>query len=286
MKHLLVLLLVAAVAFATQDASPWATGPVGGQSRADLTTLDSFDIEALTVGSGGTVYNVGLGYDGTNLWVTDGRANGGYGISKIWVISLASPHTLVTNYDQCGTTGWGLRDLCTDGTYMYGSDDTGVDYYNRSTGVRVGSYTCTAVNPNRAQAWDGTYFYTGSFTTDVFQVTWNGVSGSTATYTTWSSAIANGGIYGAAYDSEWPCMWVSTASADGVLYQLDMSGSLITQYNLLSEIGTAGGCEMAPFAGQSQLWVLSQGTPDMVYCFDVRTLALVPETWGAITTLF
>jgi hypothetical protein len=79
---------------------------------------------------------------------------------------------------------------------------------------------------------------------------------------------------------------VSTASADGALYQLDMTGALIAQYNLLTEVDTAGGCEMAPFGGESQFWVLAQKTPDMVYCFDVRTLALQPETWGSIKTLF
>lgn len=284
MRIVSVLLIMVAAAFAFQDASPWASAPAVNPSRADLTILDSFDVEALT---GGTVYNVGLGYDGgDNLWITEGAMTGGATINLIQVVTLAVPHTLVTTYYQNGTTGWGLRDLCFDGTYIFGSDDTVVDYYDPATGVKMGSYNCSAVNPNRAQGWDGTYFYTGSFSANVYQVTWNGVSGSTATYSTWSTAIANAGIYGAAYDADWPCLWVSTASADGVLYQLDMTGALITQYNLLSEVDTAGGCEMAPFGGESQFWVLAQKTPDMVYCFDVRTLALQPETWGSIKTLF
>lgn len=285
MRFLAVIAVLAAVSFASsQDASPWASVVGPGGTDADLTILDSFDIEGLT---GGTVYNVGLGYDGSaNLWVTEGAMQGGGPINYIRVISLSSPHTLITTYDQNSTSGWGLRDLCFNGTYIFGSDDTVVDYYDPATGLKVGSYNCSAVNPNRAEGWDGTYFYTGSFSTNVYQVTWDGVSGSTASYTTWSSAIANAGVYGAAYDGDWPCLWVSTASADGVLYQLDMAGALISQYNLLSEVPSAGGCEMAPFEGNNQLWVLAQADPDMVYCFDVRTLSLTPETWGAIKTLF
>lgn len=284
MRVFAVMMLLAAVSFASeQDASPWASGFAPGSSRAELTILDSFDIEGLV---GGTVYNVGLGYDGTaNLWGTEGAMQGGGTQNFIRVISLASPHTLVTTYNQFGTTGWGLRDLCFNGTYIFGSDDTVVDYYDPATGTKVGSYNCSACNPNRAQGWDGTYFYTGSFSAEIYQVTWNGVSGSTATYSVWSSAIANAGTYGAAYDGDWPCMWISTASADGALYQLDMTGALIAQYNLLSEVDTAGGCEMAPFNGENQFWVLAQADPDMVYCFDVRSLSLAPETWGSIKTL-
>ena len=284
MRVLAVLMVLAAVSFASQqDVSPWASGIAHGSSRADLTILDSFDIEGLV---GGSVYNVGLGYDGSaNLWVTEGAMQGGGTMNYIRVISLATPHTLVTTYNQNGTAGWGLRDLCFNGTYIFGSDDTVVDYYDPATGVKVGSYNCSACSPNRAQGWDGTYFYTGSFSADVYQVTWNGVSGSTATYTAWSSAISNAGTYGAAYDADWPCIWISTASADGALYQLDMTGALIAQYSLSSEISDAGGCEMAPYGGQSQFWVLAQSTPDMVYCFDVRSLSLTPETWGSIKTL-
>ncbi len=79
---------------------------------------------------------------------------------------------------------------------MYGSESTVVQYYDASY-VQAGYFIHSAVSPNRAMAWDGTYFYTGSFAADIYQVTWDGVSGSSASSTLWSSAVANGGTYGA-----------------------------------------------------------------------------------------
>lgn len=284
MRLILVLLAVTAYAAASgTDQSP--TAGIGSEpgGRAVLPILSSFNIETFST----NVYNVGLGWFGGNVWITDGvMQGGGAGPNKIYVITGTPPHTLVTSYDQYGTIGWGLRDLTSNGTYIFGSDDTVVDYYNPATGAWAGWYSCAACNPNRAQAWDGTYFYTGSFSNTVYRVTWNGVSGSAATYTTWSTAIANNGTYGAAWDADWPCMWVSTGSADGMLYQLNTSGALITTYSISPEAATAGGCEMGSFGGMNQLWVLAQATPDMAYCFNVRSLALDRGTWGEIKTLF
>lgn len=276
----LILLAVTGVVFAsTADVSPNPGTPFG--SDADLTQLDYFDLEAL----GTSQYCVGIGYDGTNFWVTDAQDVGGVGDNQIWIITGSSPHTVVTNVDQNGTSSWGLRDMAWDGTYMYASQSTTVDYYDSSY-EKAGSYTCSAVNPNRAQAWDGTYFYTGSFSTNVYQVTWDGVSGSNASYTTWSSAVANGGIYGAAWDYTNDCLWVSTASADGMLYQIDPAGALITSYNISPESATAGGCTMGDYAGAEELWVLAQDTPDGVYCWQTSTVALERDTWGSIKSIF
>ena len=283
MKALAVSILVLGVAMASQDMAP-TTGISHGGSESALTELDYFDVEAL----GASNRCVGVGFDGTYLWVTDGAESGGLGDNKIHIITVTSPHTLVGSYDQDNTSSWGLRDLCFDGTYMFGSEDNQVDYYDISTYAKAGMYYCYAVSPNRAQGWDGTYFYTGSFTNTVYQVTWDGVSGSTATYTTFSTAIANNGIYGAAYDAVNNCLWCSTASGDGMLYQIDMTGTLITSYSLSPESSTSGGCTMGPYEGlpNDQLWVLAQATPDGVYCWQVNDLALQPATWGAIKSMF
>ncbi len=278
MRYIFVLALMAGLALASQDVSPHAGTP--GAAEADLTQLDYFDLEAL----GTSNRCVGLGYDGTNFWVTDAPNTGGN--LKIHIISNGSSHSLVTTVDQNNTSGWGLRDLCWDGTYMYGSQDYQVDYYDSSY-EKVGSYTCNAVSPNRAQAWDGTYFYTGSFDATIYQVTWDGVSGSTASHTSWSTAVANNGTYGAAWDDGNNCLWVSTASSDGMLYQIDTDGTLITSYNIGPESSTSGGSAMADYMSTDvdQLWVLAQATPDGVYCWEV-TVPLERDTWGAIKTLF
>ena len=278
MRFIFILICMVGVAFASNtDISPNQGTP--GAADADLTQLDNFNINSL----GGCGSAVGVGFDGTNFWVTDAGAN-----LDIFIISGVAPHTLITSFNQFMTSGWGLRDLCWDGTYMYGSEDNRVDYYDASY-AHAGWYFCYAVSPNRAQGFDGTYFYTGSFAADVYQVTWDGVSGSTASSTLWSSAVLNGGLYGLAWDAGQNCMWASTASSDGMLYQIDAAGALITSYSLLPESAVSGGCTMADFAGTDiqQLWVLSQDdTPDnMVYCWETD-VALERDTWGSIKTVF
>ncbi|RKZ09537.1 hypothetical protein DRQ25_06110 [Candidatus Fermentibacteria bacterium] len=280
MRFMFILICIAGVAFASNtDISPNPGTP--GAADADLTQLDYFDIEAL----GASVYNVGVGFDGTNFWVTDGAEVGGSGDNMIHIITGVAPHTLVTSVEQNGTSSWGLRDMCWDGTYMYGSESTIVQYYDASYAL-AGVYTHSAVSPNRAQGYDGTCFYTGSFSVDIYQVTWDGVSGSSASSTVWSSAVANGGLYGLAWDAGGNCMWASTASSDGMLYQIDAAGALITSYDISPESPTAGGCTMADYTVDvDQLWVLAQGDPDGVYCWQT-TVSLERDTWGSIKTVF
>ncbi|MBD3278553.1 MAG: hypothetical protein GF388_09650 [Candidatus Aegiribacteria sp.] len=283
MRTFIVLLMVcsAGLLLAARDADISPNPGTPGAGDADLVELDYFDLEAL----GASNRCVGIGYDGTNFWVTDAQNSGG----PLWIhiISGTSPHTLITTVDQNGfSSGWGLRDLCWDGTYMYGSESSQVDYYD-DTYAKVGSYTCNAVSPNRAQAWDGTYFYTGSFSAEIYQVDWDGVSGSSASYSTWSTAVANTGTYGAAWDYTNNCLWVSTASSDGMLYQIDDTGTLITTWDLNPEVNMAGGCTMGDYGTDSEeLWVLEQGDVDGVYCFETSPLSLQRDTWGAIKTVF
>jgi hypothetical protein len=279
---ILVLVFVASSIAETTDAAT-AMGSVSGASGdAFLDELDYFALDAL----GASDYCVGVGFDGTNFWVTDAADVGGVGSNTIWVISGDAAHTVVTSFLQFETAGWGLRDLCCDGTYMFGSQDNEVDIYDIGTYAYVGYYVSNAVSPNRAQAWDGTNFYTGSFAAEVYQITWDGVLGSTATYSLWSSAVANDGTYGAAWDAYNDCLWVSTASYDDTIYQIDSSGALIAAH--FYGINIAGGCTMGSYSGSydEQLWVLEQGSPDGVRCFETGPLALEQHSWGGIKVLF
>ncbi len=284
MRYILILLVLAFIVSAnaeTTDAAVTGSSGSGASGDAFLDELDYIDLEAL----GTSVYCVGVGFDGTNLWVTDAADNGG-SPNTIWVITADAAHTVVTSFEQFESAGWGLRDLCCDGTYMFGSQDNTVDYYDIGTYAYVGFYTCAAVSPNRAQAWDGTHFYTGSFSEEIYQVTWDGVSGSTATFTLWSSGVQNGGTYGAAWDTYNNCLWVSTASADNNIYQIDASGTLIAEH--FYNIETAGGCTMGAYSGSfdEQLWVVEQGTPDALRCYETGPLALEQNSWGGIKVLF
>jgi len=275
---ILLICITGGVLASNADVCETGTPGVGD---AELTELDNFNVNSL----GGCGSAVGVGYDGTNFWVTDAGAN-----LDILIISGTIPHTLITSVNQFMTSGWGLRDLCWDGTYMYGSEDNKVDYYDASY-AHAGWYFCYACSPNRVQGWDGTYFYTGSFGSDIYQVTWDGVSGSTASSTVWTAPVPNGAAYGAAWDAWNDCIWISTASGsnDGMLYQYDHStAALLASYCLSPESVTSGGCTMGDFGTDTeQLWVLSQDdTPDnMVYCWET-VVALERDTWGSIKTVF
>ncbi len=282
MRFIILLLAFALIAFANSETTDadFAGGLVGRTGNDGfLDELDYIDLEAL----GGSVRCVGVGFDGANFWVSDAQSGGG----PLWIHVIdGTTHNLITTFDQYETEVWGLRDLCCDGTYMFGSQDNEVDYYDIGTYEYAGYYICNAVSPNRAQGWDGTYFYTGSQSPDIFQVTWDGVSGSTASYTTWSSAVGNGKTYGAAWDAYNNCLWVSTNNYDFMLYQIDSNGDLIAAHDYNIEI--AGGCTPGIYSGSydNQLWVLEQGSPDALHCLETAPLALEPDTWGSIKTLF
>lgn len=288
MKFLVLVLLAAGLVLASTNLTAPVAGIPGEGSRAALTILDSFDMGAL----GASVYCVGLGYDGTNLWVSNNRSVGGLGTNQIMVITITSPHTLVTSFDQNSTSSWGVIDMAYDAAssrvFTGRYDSTNIDYYSASSYVKQGSFVGHS-GGNYAIACNGMDFYVaGGFAgTNMYKGTWNGVSGSTLTWSTWSTACPNNGQIGAAYDAAWPCIWLSTASGTGILGQLAMDGSLITTYALTPEVANGGGCEMAPFSAQSQLWMLAQTDPnDTVYCWDVRSTSLSRDTWGSIKTLF
>jgi len=285
MRLIIVALVLTCAVFAmngSTDAAFSGSAVTDPGTDAFLDELDYVDLEIL----GTSVYCVGVGFDGTNFWVTDAADVGGVGPNTIWVISGDASHTVVTSFEQYMTSSWGLRDLCCDGTYMFGSQDNTVDFYDKDTYAYVGFFNSAAASPNRAQAWDGTHFYTGSFSEEIYQVTWDGVAGSTATYTTWSMNVLNGGTYGAAWDYYNDCLWVSTASYDFTIYQLDNTGGLIAAHLYAIEI--AGGSTMGAYSGsaEEQLWVLEQGTPDGLRCFETAPLALEQNSWGGIKTLF
>ncbi len=191
--------------------------------------------------------------------------------------------TYFATFNQNGGSGWGLRDLTCDGTYMYGSLSTAIDYYDIGTRIKVGSFTGPQ-NPNRALAWDGTHFYTGNFGREVYRLTWNGVSGSTATSTVWSTAATS--VYGAAWDEINDCMWVTSSDASGIVAEINEDGTLVQNHILVSG-GIYGGACMGTSTGCiGTLWILVQTPSDILGGYEVYPTALGRDTWGAIKAVF
>lgn len=277
MKTFVVLLMLTGIVLANTDMAPTIGVRLQGVDTS-LEQIASINVEA----QAGNVYSVGCGFDGTYLWVTNGAMQGG-GTNNYFLL-FEEDGTYFATYNQNGGSGWGLRDLTCDGTYMYGSVTTAIDYYDIGTHLKVGSFIGPQ-NPNRALAWDGTYFYTGNFGTEVYRLTWNGVSGSTATSTVWSTAATS--VYGAAWDALNNCMWVTSADASGIVAEINASGTLV-QNHVLVPGGTYGGACMGTGTtdATSTLWILNQGTPDTLLGFAVTPTALSRDTWGAIKAVF
>ncbi len=276
MKILALVLVMAVAAFAMTDAAPDA-GIAQPGTDTWLEEIAYWSVETAIP----NVYSVGCGWDGTYFWITNGAGQAGAGTGMFYLFDHAG--AVVDSFSQNNAPGWGLRDLCCDGTYMYGSVSSAIDYYDITTYEKVGAFT-GPISPNRALAWDGTYFYTSSFSTDVNQLTWDGVSGSTAASTVWSTAATS--AYGAAWDYLGDCLWVTSANGSGILDQIAADGSLIEHHTLISG-ATMGGATMAEVVWPiNELYVFEQGSPDAMHGYDVCPEALERDTWGSIKSLF
>ncbi|MFO7625871.1 MAG: hypothetical protein R6V62_01275 [Candidatus Fermentibacteraceae bacterium] len=277
MKTVFLLLMMAGIVLANTDMAPTIGVRPDGVDTS-LLQIASIDVETVA----GNAYSVGCGFDGTYLWVTNGAGQAGQPTGVF--LLFEEDGTYFASYNQNTAPGWGLRDLTCDGTYMYGSVTTAIDYYDIGTHLKVGSFVGPQ-NPNRALAYDGTYFYTGNFGSEVYRLTWNGVSGSTATSTVWSTAATS--VYGAAWDELNNCMWVTSADASGTVAEINASGSLVQNHVLVAG-GTYGGACMGTGTtdATSTLWILNQATPDTLLGFEVTPTALTRDTWGAIKAVF
>ncbi|MBD3278382.1 MAG: hypothetical protein GF388_08785 [Candidatus Aegiribacteria sp.] len=284
MKTILVVLLVVSMSFASNYLGDNSGQPVSG--RASLTVLDSFDP---ALGD----QQVGLGYDGANgqFWVAFNENASGTGQNVIVVFEGTSPYSEVETFDQNNTSGWGILDMAYNAGIMYVSDFNAniFNYYNTTTQEKLGSFNAYT-SGSYAVATDGAgVFYTGDFNTGghVYSATWDGVSGSSPSWSQFTTtALAETGILGAAYDASWPCLWVAVSSGTGTIYQVAMDGSFMEVFDQSAQGANPAGADMAPYATDAdKLWVLFQADPDMVYCLDSQ-VAIQRETWGTIKTMF
>ncbi len=279
MRLLLVgTVIFSVMAFATTDDAAPAIGSAGGQADALWDEIAYIDLEG---GGIPNPYTVGCGWDGTYFWITNGAGQTGAATGMFYLFS--SDGILVDSFPQNTAPGWGLRDLCFDGTYIYGSDDNQIDYYDITSHEKVGAFTSNATSTNRALAYDGTHFYTGNYTEFIYQITWDGVSGSTATHTTWSSEATS--IYGAAWDPFNECLWATSASYSGIIAQIAPDGSLVANHTVISG-GTYGGATMRNTSPVVELFVIEQSYPDALRGYDVTPEALTRDSWGSIKSMF
>lgn len=279
MRPYIFLLTMSFQAFAMTDAAPGAGIAQPGVDTW-LEQIAYWSVEDAAF----NVFSVGCGWDGNNFWVSNGACMAGAPTGMFYIFNHDGD--CIDKFPQVEAPGWGLRDLCCDGTYMYGSVDSDIDYYSIAAHEKMGAFT-GPLSPNRALAYDGTHFYTGSFSapcsSSIFQLVWDGVSGSTASSVLWSTEATF--VYGAAWDNGNNCLWVTSADGSGTICQIAADGSLIYQHTLVPG-AVWGGATMAQMYPVRELFLLHQSSPDALRGYDVTGSALNRETWGSIKTLF
>jgi hypothetical protein len=278
MRKILVALactaMVVTSAYATSDVAPTVGEPSTGRT---FTYLGQFPVV-------GNDYAVGVGFDGMYLWVTAGNQATGY--CEFYVYDEYG-NLIDTAHQGGGATGWGLRDLCFDGQYMFGSYSMQINGF--SDILVYDGYFLGPINPNRAMAFDGMYYYTAGFGTNLYQLDWDGVWGSSAFPTVLGSTLW-AGAYGLAYDCVNDCLWMSTADYSGDVYRIGLDGTLLETLSTLSSgFDIAGGCTMAQTAQWGDvLVILQQYSPDTITFWDVDGgfSPVEAASWGAIKNLF
>jgi hypothetical protein len=262
-----------------------ATGAYAGQdvasvSKAPNLTDGSFPI-LFTIPLAMNDYCVGVGYDGANFWVSAGDQ--ATGICEFYIFDEYGNQ--LDNVPQGGgATSWGHRDMAWNGTYMFGSYSTLIDAFGGD--YAYAGYFVGPLNPNRALAYDGTYFYTCGFGQQLCKLVWDGVFGSVAAVTylgVWDAA------YGLAYDEVSDVLWMSTADYTGNIWQMTTDGFLINSYTSMPEYDIAGGCTMACTAQFGYvLVILMQSAPDTLVFYDLGygPTAADAGSWGAIKAMF
>jgi hypothetical protein len=177
---------------------------------------------------------------------------------------------------------WGWRDLCHDKTSgapgvdtLHASVSTNMDMFGANTSTPSLSFYSSfpgAYSPNRALAYDITteYYWTGSFSSDIFVFDRSGVIHHTYT-------DPYGGKYGAAYEdnecANGPWIWFSSQvtnshGQNNTIYQVDPATGAFTGVFLEPELaagwtdGIAGGLDYeGHFNGMRVLFQMVQGTP-------------------------
>ena len=181
---------------------------------------------------------LGIAFDGEYLWVS-GRGI----ITPTIYIFNPDPFELVHQFPASAPSAWGVRDLCFDGTYMYGGWDQGLNCWDIETYDLVTTIPFPAgMSFQRANAYDPAtdHFYCGNFSGTCYEQDRDG-----NLIRMWNPAPLTA-IYGMAWDDEapdGPWLWVhDQANPVGGcnVHQVDPITLTLTGFNITLNIPGAG----------------------------------------------
>ncbi|MBD3168863.1 MAG: T9SS type A sorting domain-containing protein [candidate division Zixibacteria bacterium] len=230
----LSVLLIASFAIAADREVAPGFEPSGEILAEGDVILGPIDIEAPT----GDNQILGCEFADGHYWFTGAGAtadpNKVYKFDTNW--------NLVQTTDQPSySTGWGWRDMCYDGQYLYASVTSTVDEIDPATGLATGNTFPGPQTPNRALAYDPAtdHFWTANFSSNIYEFDRSG--------TVINSYTNSQSTYGMALDDECPTgpwLWVHNQNGGGMLLeQFDPAAGTYTgtSYDVTVEAGIAGG---------------------------------------------
>jgi hypothetical protein len=175
----------------------WPERQAKGKALGD--SLWGLDVTGVT----GDDLCLGVEFDGTNLWVTG--AAGDPASDPNYLYKLDKSGGLLDSYAQPAGNGWGWRDLCFDGTYLYAASGDSIEQIDTANGTPTGVKIFTHTGTCRGLAYDpaSDCFYTANYTDSIYQVD---------RYGNRVNAWVNGRyIFGLAWDAtapDGPWLWV------------------------------------------------------------------------------
>ncbi|MBN1296591.1 carboxypeptidase regulatory-like domain-containing protein [bacterium] len=191
---------------------------------------------------------LGCEFIGGDLWFTG--ANSAADPNNIYRVS-ADGTTLLNTYPQpAAVTGWGMRDLAHDGTYLYGGADSYFVQIDPTDGSVIASVPNTLGIVIRALAYDPAsgHFYTGDFASNIIEFSFDGASvtsvrafnlGLTAKYGMAWDDVSSGGPYLWIFDQTGAVTGTSVFQADvstvgaetltGVSYEIPLGTGQLSQ---------------------------------------------------------
>lgn len=297
MRFLVAIFAVAILAFGAYVATGEKGLPEGTPASRDVTPgvppepsqmlafgdeLGFFNAEAQT----GDNQCVGVGWDGTYIWVT----GAGYylgGVNYLYRFGLDGVFQVM--FPQLTTSSWGWRDMCFEEDagnpgpikgYLWASESSVIDEIDPNTGAKTGRTIPSPMNPARAEAWQPPdaagvegYIWCASFSGSIYRV--NIATGA------FDGPYSGLGItkYGAAWNDcpgAVPAIWWTNQN-DNLLREYDpltqtLTGTVITRSWAYASGGVSYG-QYITFAGDPTLGVLLnlwQGSPqDLVYAYEL-----------------
>lgn len=217
---------------------------------------------------------MGVEYDGTNLWVT-GAANDPASDPN-YLYKFDKSGGLLDSYPQPAGNGWGWRDLCFDGAYLYSASGDSIEQIDTASGTVTGVKIPAHTSPCRGLAYDpaGDCFYTANYTDHIYRVARDG-----SLVDSWANSK---NIFGLAWDAtapDGPWLWVFSQDGSPQIQasQFDPASGSYTgvefQCPAIDPVnGCAGGATFSTglVPGRGILLGLLQDNPDRLVAYDIR----------------